>query len=142
MKRSECCQVKTCEVCGADFTPDPRIGSRQRVCRKRSCQQERKHRAQQRWVANNPGCFKGRYVNLKEWLARHPGYLANYRRTRVAVTRGDIQDELSACENKSTSTCRDIQDELNAKISKSQLYLERSRLLIGDIQDKLKRLAA
>ena len=142
MKRSECSPVKPCEVCGVDFTPDPRVGSRQRVCRKLSCQQERKHRAQQRWVANNPDCFKDRYVNLKEWLSQHPGYLANYRRTRMAVTRGDIQDESSACKNKSTCARGDIQDELNAKITKSQLYLERSRLLLGDIQDELKRLAA
>lgn len=137
MKRSDNPLLKTCEVCRADFTPEARVAQRQRVCRKLSCQQERKRRAQQCWVANNPGYFKGRYVNLKEWLARHPGYLANYRRARMTAARRDIQDELSAYESKSTFARRDIQDELSAKITKSQLYLEQSHALLGDIQDEI-----
>jgi hypothetical protein len=141
MKRSENFPLKPCEVCGIPFEPEATVRQRQRVCDLLSCRQERKRRAQQRWVANNPGYFKNRYANLKEWLAQHPDYLVNYRRARrMPAARRDIQDELSACENRSTSNRRDIQDELNAKITKSQLYLDRSRTLLGDIQDELSAL--
>lgn len=92
-------QPKTCEVCGETFIPDHRVGDRQRVCKKLTCQRERKRRAQQRWSANNPTYFQGRYPETKAWLDNHPAYLKRYRAQKKAVLQtqsGDIQDELTA----------------------------------------------
>lgn len=118
---------KLCELCHAAFESDPHVGERQRVCHRLVCQSERKRRAQQRWVAKNPGCFKDRYVNVKAWLAAHPGYLKAYRHARksaAAPASGDIQDESTTDFSKHLLAARDIQDEISAKINKSRQHLQ------------------
>jgi hypothetical protein len=123
--------TKVCEICHGPFTPDRRVVECQRVCKKLFCQQERKRRAQQRWLAKNPDAFKGRYVNLKEWLKTHPGYLENYRHRRrtssPSAVSPDIQDGLNAYQNSFLETAcklRDIQDELTAKITAGKRYCQ------------------
>lgn len=130
-------QTKICEVCGEAFTPDPRVGNRQRVCKKLSCQAERKHRAQKRWVEKNPGYFTGRYPYLKQWLKEHPDYLKNYRHRGKSPSKPvlfDIQDELTSYKNNKKksvfSRFRDIQDELIACYNKQLLLLRASQNLI------------
>lgn len=124
-------QSKICAVCRDAFEPEPRVGERQQVCKKLSCQRERKRRAQQRWLARNPDYFKNDYPRLKEWLKTHPDYLRNYRaskRTAAPETRFDIQDELSTSENKVLSTvleALDIQDEISSKITVAKRHLRR-----------------
>jgi len=123
-------QTKICEICHLAFTPDPRVGERQRVCRKLRCQRERKRRAQKNWLAKNPDAFRDRYPKLKQWLANHPVYLKNYRNRKkqltVAIGR-DIQDELTGCQNSSLITLRqllDMQDEITAKITACKQSLQ------------------
>lgn len=123
-------------MCGAAFVPHVRVGERQRVCHRLPCQQERKRRAQQRWLAKNPDAFKGRYVNLQEWLAQHPGYLASYRERRRQKPR-DIQDESSTGFREARAPSRDIQDELNRKITIGQQHLDLLRACMADMQDEL-----
>lgn len=124
--------LKQCEICHAAFVSDPGVGERQRVCRRLACQRQRQRRAQQRWVAKNPGCFKDRYVNVKAWLAAHPGYLKAYRHARksAAAVRADIQDESTPDFSKHLLAARDIQDEISAKINKSRQHLEQAVTLI------------
>jgi len=124
-------QTKICEICHAAFTPDPRVGERQRVCQKLSCQLERKRRAQKNWLTKNPDAFRDRYPKLQQWLAKHPGYLKNYRarqKQRATVAIGcDIQDELTGCQNSSLITLRqllDMQDEITAKITACKQSLQ------------------
>lgn len=130
-------QTKICEVCGEVFAPDPRVGNRQRVCKKLSCQVERKRRAQKRWVAKNPGYFTGRYPYLKQWLKRHPDYLKNYRYREKSPSKPvlfDIQDELTSYKNNKKRLVsfrfRDIQDELISCLNKQLLLLRASEKLI------------
>ena len=121
-------QTKICEICHATFTPDPRVGERQRVCRVLRCQLERQRRAQKNWLAKNPEAFRGRYPKLQQWLAHHPGYLKNYRaRKKQPVITRDIQDELTGCQNSSLTTLRqllDIQDEITSKIAACKQALQ------------------
>lgn len=125
---------KVCEVCGDLFTPDSRVGERQRVCKKPSCKQERKRRAQHRWVSNNPDYFKDRYDYFKGWLAIHPGYLQTYRQRKklqAQVSRRDIQDELTSCKNGTQLPlirylC-DIQDEITTCFSR-RIWLLQNRV--------------
>ena len=78
---------KRCEFCGRFFTPDPRLGDRQRCCRRAKCRKARKQASQAAWTKKNAGYFKGRYDNTRRWLAAHRGYLRQRRRKLR-----DIQD--------------------------------------------------
>ncbi len=99
---------KRCRFCCELFTPDPRLKGKQYACSAPQCQLERKRAKQRRWVGRNPGYFKRRYPNTKEWLRSHPGYAAQYRRDhpdqverdnaarkrrhgRAKIARADIQ---------------------------------------------------
>ena len=46
---------RPCSVCRRWFRPDPRVGARQRACRKLECQTARRRRTQARWRTANPG---------------------------------------------------------------------------------------
>ena len=45
---------RPCCICRHWFRPDPRVGARQRACRKPECQTVRRRRTQARWRAANP----------------------------------------------------------------------------------------
>lgn len=62
---------------------------RQWACTAPSCQRQRHAENQRRWLARNPGAFRGRYENTKIWLLDHPGYLKEWR----SYAR-DIQDSV------------------------------------------------
>jgi hypothetical protein len=128
---------KVCEVCQDYFIADQRVGDRQRVCGKPACKKERKRRAQRRWVEQNPGYFRGRYPNTKDWLAAHPGYLRQYRAERKQLdllkSSPDIQDKLTDRNNNTLTALKevyDIQDELSSRITMSKRCLNRLALLI------------
>ena len=49
-----------CEFCDELFSPDPRVGARQRACRRELCQRRRKRASQAAWLAKHPDYFRGR----------------------------------------------------------------------------------
>jgi len=61
---------KRCIVCGQYFNPDPRVGARQKACRRESCKKARKHLSQRAWCEKNPDYFEGRYPYVKQWRER------------------------------------------------------------------------
>ena len=62
--------VKRCLFCGRYFTPDYRVGERQKSCGRPDCNKARKKKAQDAWTEKNPGYFQGRYPYVKAWRAR------------------------------------------------------------------------
>jgi len=121
MKRNP--QPKTCLVCKEIFTPDPRVGDRQKVCKKLTCQLERKRLAQKRWVAQNPDYFKGRYPQLKETILRYQGEKRLEPNPKFSST---IQDELTGKDINILTELQkvvDIQDELKRVITISKRRL-------------------
>jgi hypothetical protein len=59
---------KRCMYCGRYFTPDRRIGDRQKACKRESCRAERKKKAQETWRRSNPGYFNNHYTDyVKPW---------------------------------------------------------------------------
>ena len=59
--------VKRCLYCGRYFTPDYRVGARQKSCGRPHCSKVRKKTAQEAWTQKNPGYFQGRYPYVKAW---------------------------------------------------------------------------
>lgn len=114
-------QYKICEICHGKFDPDHRVGDRQRVCGKLSCQQERKRRAQHAWLKKNPNYFKGRYPELKEKILNRQKKLKTEKAKKLSVTPAPsaiIQDELTIHNNNVLTMFMKIvtiQDEITPK---------------------------
>ena len=62
--------VRRCFFCGRYFTPDYRVGDRQKSCGRPDCRKARKKKAQEAWTEKNPGYFQGSYPYVKAWRAR------------------------------------------------------------------------
>lgn len=82
-------QQKRCAYCGRFFRPVCRVKDRQKSCDSLECRARRKKESQKRWVKANPGYFKGRYENTRQWRKAHPDYQRQWR-----ARRGEIQDEI------------------------------------------------
>ena len=125
---------KVCLVCNKIFTPDPRVGGRQKVCKELYCQQERKKLAQKAWLLKNPDYFKGRYPELKETILQNQKDRRSRQKEQVLLIRSDIQDELSTYKNSKLlqilNNAMAIQDELTSRITMAKKYLMNSLTLI------------
>lgn len=128
---------KVCRYCGKLFTPDPRIKNQQIACGKASCRKARKRGAQKRWSEKNPGYFKGRYPNTKDWLRHCCGYLRWYRRAHPDyVLKNRLKQKERRQRQKAVMEGRvDIQDTIH---SQPVDLLRDTSLLVGvDIQDAI-----
>jgi hypothetical protein len=120
---------KVCIICKENFVPDPRVGDRQKVCKKLSCKLQRKKLAQQNWVRKNPGYFKGRYPQLKEQI------LANKKKKTQSMPKAcfSIQDKLTSNQNKLLTALEylmSIQDEITRIITKGKSCLQDTLTLV------------
>ncbi|OPY67894.1 MAG: hypothetical protein A4E57_02067 [Syntrophorhabdaceae bacterium PtaU1.Bin034] len=63
--------VKQCLFCGRYFTPDYRVGDRQKSCPRSECRKARKRAAQKEWMKKNPDYFADLYqAYVKPWRKR------------------------------------------------------------------------
>ena len=127
--------LKHCPYCGMAYRPYARAVKTQKSCGKAACRKKSKREAQKSWLEKNPGCYRGRYVNVKSWLAKHPGYLRRYRaahpeyvrqdnavrrlrKQKMKRFRADIQDGLLRRRIARIQTLKgaDIQETLNLKV--------------------------
>jgi len=135
MKRKNTPPKKYCPYCGKYYTPYIRAVKTQKTCGNISCKKKYKRKLQRNWKKNNPDGFCLRYVKVKVWLKKHPGYLAKYRashpeyvrkdnrrrklrRLKLKVKNADIQDTLLIGKIKQIRNIKgaDIQNTLNLKI--------------------------
>src|SRR5438128_9168259 len=65
-------QKRPCCICRRWFRPDPRIGSRQRACRRPECQDARRKRKQKAWRERNPDYFIARRIQDRSRQERTP----------------------------------------------------------------------
>jgi len=79
-----------CCCCGKIFTPNPKLGKRQKTCGRKACKKELNRQNQTQWRTRNSDYHKGRYPYLKTWLIKQPGYLKQWRKKRR-----DIQNSIS-----------------------------------------------
>src|SRR5580704_661896 len=66
---------RPCTICRQWFLPDPRIGKRQRACRKPQCQAARRKKTQAAWRGKNPDYFIGRRIQERGGKKRRPAPL-------------------------------------------------------------------
>lgn len=124
-------QSKKCEICHDDLNPDYRIGDRQRVCSKLSCQQQRKRRSQKAWLKKNPDYYKGRYPQLKEKILARQKKVKTQRATGLSAELQPlktIQDELISSNNNILThliAMLTIQDEITSKFIISNRHLHK-----------------
>lgn len=120
---------KVCIICKDSFIPDPRVGDRQKVCKKLSCKLQRKKLAQQHWVRKNPGYFKGRYPQLKGQILANKKQQAQSSLTACS----GIQDELTFNKDIVLTALKyimSIQDEITRKITRGKYYLQDTLTLV------------
>ena len=135
MKQKTIPPKKRCPYCGKYYTPYLRAAKTQKTCGDIACKKTHKRKLQRKWKKNNPDGFCQRYVKVKAWLKKHPGYLAKYRakhpeyvnkdnrrrkarRQKLKIKNADIQDTLLIGEIKQIRAIKgaDIQNTLNLKI--------------------------
>jgi hypothetical protein len=63
---------KPCCICRHWFRPDPRVGVRQRACRRAECQAARRRQTQAAWRKRNPDYFIARRIQERGALSRRP----------------------------------------------------------------------
>src|SRR5579862_705807 len=68
-------RTKPCSTCRRWFTPDARIGKRQRTCGKAECQAGRRRKKQAAWRARNPDYFTARRLQEREGQEEWPAPL-------------------------------------------------------------------
>jgi hypothetical protein len=61
---------RPCTICRQWFRPDPRVGARQRACRKPECQAARRKQTQARWRAANRGYSTAYRIQLRNAAKR------------------------------------------------------------------------
>ena len=81
--------------CHLPYRPDPRVATSQKSCSDPVCRRKRKEEAQAKFLKESPGYFRGRYGQIKLWLAAHPGYLVDYRASHPKhMAKKRLQDRL------------------------------------------------
>ncbi|MBK8871896.1 MAG: hypothetical protein IPN19_12915 [Elusimicrobia bacterium] len=127
--------TKRCAYCHSAYRPDPRTARFQKSCSAPACRRKRKQEAQSWYLQKNPDYFRGRYGQVKVWLAAHPGYLKAYRashpehlvkkrlqdrrrRQRMKGARADIQDTMLRRKVRALKDLRgaDIQDTIRRRL--------------------------
>jgi len=84
---------KRCMYCGRYFTPDRRIGNRQKACAREGCRAERKKRSQANWRRSNPGYFTHHYADyVKPWRQKKRLLSQTQRKDRPAEV---IKDKIT-----------------------------------------------
>lgn len=92
-------RCSTCIICQEPFMPHPKVGLRQKACRKLSCQLERKRHNQKAWIASEPDYFKGRYPQLKEQILSRRKKGTSVPKQALQKPFDSIQDELTTNNN-------------------------------------------
>ncbi len=90
MKKQSIQTQKRCVSCGRFFSPDNRVGTRQKCCGRLECRKKYQKAQQKKWRESNPDYFRGRSGYVKKWRESNPGYQKCWR----AEKRGEIQTQI------------------------------------------------
>ena len=89
---------RKCRCCKELFTPDPRVGVRQKYCSKRECRAASKAARQKRWrqKPNNRDYFSGpvHVERVRRWRKANPGYWKRERRNRPDALQDAVDSQV------------------------------------------------
>jgi len=83
---------KRCPYCRSLFVPDPRVGSKQKVCCKNECQAKRKKQSQRRWSEPHKdywGVHQFKGESRKAFRTEKATYMREYRRGHPEYVKRD-----------------------------------------------------
>lgn len=63
---------RPCRICGKWFSPDPRLGDRQKTCGAAECQRQRHAAKCAEWNRKNRSCFRESYLKSRIDSAKRP----------------------------------------------------------------------
>lgn len=66
---------KRCPCCQKQFTPDRRVGARQKFCSQKACQTRRQRINETDWRMANPECVS---TQRKKWREANPEYMSTW----------------------------------------------------------------
>lgn len=75
-----------CLACKKRFTPEPRVGSRQKYCSNKECQSKRQHLNEQAWQKQD-GNRKFKRAQQRRWRKRNPEYMQEWRKEHPESVR-------------------------------------------------------
>ncbi len=121
---------KRCPYCRGLFIPDPRVGSRQKVCRKNECQAKRKKQSQRRWSEKHKdywGIHQVKGESKKAFRSEKAAYMREYRRRHPDYVKQDneLRNRRRSVEKPRGEGVRCNQDERFAQTK------EIKRLIVG-----------
>jgi len=65
---------RRCAVCQRFFTPNPRLGDRQKLCGRKTCRQQYKNQWQRDEYVKNSRFRRNVFRRVRRWRWNHPGY--------------------------------------------------------------------
>ncbi|MGD0283901.1 MAG: hypothetical protein ABSB95_16275 [Dissulfurispiraceae bacterium] len=85
--------VKRCEYCCRYFSPDKRVGNRQRACSRPECKRQRKLQAQKQWKQNHPAEVAKHYEDyVKPWRESRRAERQSHHNSEVIRDKTPLQD--------------------------------------------------
>jgi hypothetical protein len=81
-----------CEHCGKEFTPDPRLGNRQRACRRKKCQKARHAANCREWRETHPTSKETAAAKARSFRESHPDAQRD-RRDRPGVWKRELEQQ-------------------------------------------------
>ncbi len=78
---------RRCPFCRRLFTPDPRVGERQKTCGEEECRHEQKRQSNEQWRSRHPDYFQGMYPHQKETYGTRAEYKKRYRKKNPEYVR-------------------------------------------------------
>jgi hypothetical protein len=120
--------MKQCLCCGRFFTPDKRVSTRQKVCRKEECRKSLKAKSQKAWKEKNPGYSKNHYRD----------YIVPWRQRKRGDPVSSRIDEKTPEKIKDEKAGRVIRDEISSSNPLLELVLVIPASAAGMIKDEIR----
>jgi len=120
-----------CLCCKKKFTPDTRIGQRQKYCSKKICQSKRLRLAKHTWLQKEEN-KRFRQAQQRRWRKRHQEYLKQWRQEHPESVRQNREKTRERMRQQRRRLMFDKSIELRSQIERSKgvIYTNRESTMI------------
>ena len=122
---------KRCLCCKKKFTPDPRVGQRQKYCSDKICQSKRLRLTKHKWLQKEEN-KRFRQAQQRRWRKRHQEYLKQWRQEHPESVRRNRENtrEHMRRQRRRSMFEKSIEWRLQVDRSKGVIYTNRDCTLI------------